>query len=295
MPLLSLESGLEIFVDDIGPRDGKPLILLHGYTDWRGCWRQCSEILIEQGYRCVLPDMRGVGDSTPLESAKDFGSLWDIALDVLGVADALGIEKFDFVGHSLGGGVGLCLAYSYRHRLHRIVVACPIPVDGLGVMEGRMYLELKRSRRHFNNLESYTRSSIDESMHPERYDWDEYIEACRVELECSLGHLEGAIDAMVDFSITAEQLASISTEMLVLSAASDPLLHSNLLLFFALSPGIASLHVVHQSGHQVIREQHVEIAATIEHFLMHGPQVNRPRDKYELTKKGFFESDCCIM
>ncbi|RLV48012.1 alpha/beta fold hydrolase [Nocardioides mangrovicus] len=71
--------------------------------------------------RVVAFDLRGHGSSPtavgPLEVA-------DLAADVLALAGMLGLERFDYVGISLGGAIGQQLALDAPDRLDRVVLAC---------------------------------------------------------------------------------------------------------------------------------------------------------------------------
>jgi pimeloyl-ACP methyl ester carboxylesterase len=69
-------------------------------------------------YRLVLPDLRGHGRSDKPASGYHMD---DMANDVAGVMQALGIERFSVVGSSLGAEVGLSLAAHYPERLRTLV------------------------------------------------------------------------------------------------------------------------------------------------------------------------------
>lgn len=70
--------------------------------------------LLEPGFRVVHAERRAEGGVT----------MRDLALQVICQADAAGIERFSFVGISIGGAIGLELAALATDRLERLVVAC---------------------------------------------------------------------------------------------------------------------------------------------------------------------------
>jgi pimeloyl-ACP methyl ester carboxylesterase len=54
-------AGLQFFVVEEGPADGKPVLLLHGFPDSSDLWRHQIGPLAEAGYRVIAPDQRGFG------------------------------------------------------------------------------------------------------------------------------------------------------------------------------------------------------------------------------------------
>src|SRR4051794_37042719 len=49
--------------DDLGPKSGRPVLLVHGHPFDRSMWRPQAEHLARTGYRVVTPDLRGYGES----------------------------------------------------------------------------------------------------------------------------------------------------------------------------------------------------------------------------------------
>lgn len=102
------------------------MLLLHCLAGDADDWAVVAESLAADGRWVVAPDMRGHGASgrTPdysLELMRD---------DVLGLADALGLERFDLVGHSLGGSVAVLVAEAAPQRLTRLVLEDTAPATG---------------------------------------------------------------------------------------------------------------------------------------------------------------------
>ena len=50
---------LTFTVDTAGPRDGAPVLLLHGFPETRHMWRHPLAALAKAGYRGIAPDQRG--------------------------------------------------------------------------------------------------------------------------------------------------------------------------------------------------------------------------------------------
>ena len=63
--------GVRIHVDVVG--DGRPVVLLHGFPDSGALWRHQVPALVDAGFRCVVPDLRGFGasDAPDIATASD--------------------------------------------------------------------------------------------------------------------------------------------------------------------------------------------------------------------------------
>src|SRR6202165_2654279 len=95
-------NGLELRVRDSGT--GKPVIMLHGFPDTGELWRNQVPVLNAAGFRTIVPDMRGRGQSAKPEAVADY-ALPLIVQDVTGILDSLGIGKAHVVGHDWGAAV----------------------------------------------------------------------------------------------------------------------------------------------------------------------------------------------
>jgi pimeloyl-ACP methyl ester carboxylesterase len=117
-----------------------PLILLHGYTDNSRSW---SLLIPHLGGREVYAlDLRGHGGSEA--PACCFG-VDAMAHDVVGFMDAMGIERADVVGHSLGSMTAGVLAALHPERVDRLVLVstalAPSPGASDWLWENVMALE----------------------------------------------------------------------------------------------------------------------------------------------------------
>ena len=93
--------GARIHVAELG--SGPPVVLLHGWPQHWWCWHGVMERL-QDGARLLALDMRGFGwsEATPGGYEKA-----ELAEDVIGVLDALGLDRVDLVGHDWGGVAGV--------------------------------------------------------------------------------------------------------------------------------------------------------------------------------------------
>jgi pimeloyl-ACP methyl ester carboxylesterase len=112
---------LAFTVDTAGPRDGAPVLLLHGFPETRHMWRHQVEALGAAGYRALAPDQRGysAGARPQDESAYTTDRL---TADALGLMDRLGHTRFHLVGHDWGGQLAWLIAAAHPDRLHSLSI-----------------------------------------------------------------------------------------------------------------------------------------------------------------------------
>jgi len=118
MPLITV-NGITLSYEWIDDRPDAPaLILLAGALEGCSFWRRLTPLLHDR-FRVVTLDSRGVG----LTEAPDAGfTVEQLAADVLGLIDALGIERPHVLGHSLGSAVALELGRSQPDRIGKVVM-----------------------------------------------------------------------------------------------------------------------------------------------------------------------------
>jgi pimeloyl-ACP methyl ester carboxylesterase len=92
---------------------GTPLMLVHGFPLDSSSWNEIVSLL-ENEFDILTPDLRGFGQSTTIESPY---TIVDMADDLAGLLDHLGIEKIAMAGHSMGGYVALAFAKKYPQKL----------------------------------------------------------------------------------------------------------------------------------------------------------------------------------
>ena len=98
--------------------DGPVLVMVHGIAGSSGTWTPIMPLLARD-YTVIAPDLLGHG-----ESAKPRGdySLGAYASGIRDLLTVLGVERATFVGHSLGGGVAMQLAYQFPQMCERLAL-----------------------------------------------------------------------------------------------------------------------------------------------------------------------------
>lgn len=115
---VTLPNGIDMAYVELGSPTGKPVLLLHGYTDSSRVWTVLAPWLAE--HRLLIPDQRGHGASSAPECCY---TIADFTHDARLFLDALGVEKAAVVGHSMGSMVAQRFAADYPERVTRIVLA----------------------------------------------------------------------------------------------------------------------------------------------------------------------------
>lgn len=108
------------------PPTGEVVLLLHGIAESSATWEPVLPALAAGGLRVIAPDLLGHGESAKPRGDYSLGAYASGARDLLHV---LGHERVTVVGHSLGGGIALQLAYQFPERVARLVL---VSSGGLG-------------------------------------------------------------------------------------------------------------------------------------------------------------------
>ena len=84
--------------------DGPAVVLSHGFPELAYSWRHQVQPLVDAGFRVIVPDQRGYGASDSPAGVTEF-DLEHLTSDLVGILDALEIDKAVFAGHDWGGNV----------------------------------------------------------------------------------------------------------------------------------------------------------------------------------------------
>jgi 3-oxoadipate enol-lactonase len=114
-PARLLVNGASLAVEVRG--SGPAILFVHGYPLGRTLWRHAIGRL--SGWRCIAPDLRGMGESSLPETASSMSGYTD---DLIGVLDALGVERAVICGHSMGGYIAFDMVRRYRTRVAGLVL-----------------------------------------------------------------------------------------------------------------------------------------------------------------------------
>lgn len=113
-------NAIVLHVHSAGPQDGPPIWLLHGFPECWHSWREQIAPLAAAGYRVLVPEMRGYGNSSAPEDVAAY-SLLTLCADIQQAMDALGQQQACIVGHDWGAVVAWHLALLEPQRVTALV------------------------------------------------------------------------------------------------------------------------------------------------------------------------------
>jgi pimeloyl-ACP methyl ester carboxylesterase len=126
-------NGARLWYDETG--SGETVLLLHGGLGDSGLWEPVAPLLAER-FRTIRSDFRFFGRSTGPAVP------WSWQDDVVGLLDALDVERAALVGLSMGGKVALDVALAHPERLWAVGGVAP----GLGGHDGAAYTDEHEAR-----------------------------------------------------------------------------------------------------------------------------------------------------
>ena len=212
MPLIDV-AGAHLYVKVEGPDDAPAVIFGHALGLDHATWDGQARTFAER-YRVVRYDTRGHGRSPATGTLK----IPDLAADVVGLMDALGIERAVFCGLSMGGFVGLQLALDNPERLAGLVLCDTACALGPASMWNERVARIEKG-----GTAALADDTLDETLGPT-------TRAGRPGLAEAIKAMVGATDdagyaacarAIRDWSVCGH-LSDVRTPTLVVTGGDDP-------------------------------------------------------------------------
>src|SRR5580693_2538858 len=114
---------------DVKPSNanGHVVMLLHGKNFNGAYWGQTAKVLVENGYRVIIPDQIGFGKSSKAQHIQYTFQL--LSQNTKAILDTLGIQKIYLLGHSMGGMVATRFALMYPELIEKFILENPIGLE----------------------------------------------------------------------------------------------------------------------------------------------------------------------
>lgn len=123
IPGVTMADTLRVHYVDEGPSDGPVVLLLHGEPSWCYLYRHMIPPLVQDGYRCVAPDLVGFGRSDKPAERSDHTYARQVAWMRAALFDDLDLTAITLVAQDWGSLVGLRLVAEHPERFDRVVIA----------------------------------------------------------------------------------------------------------------------------------------------------------------------------
>ncbi|MFD3696242.1 alpha/beta fold hydrolase [Streptomyces sp. NPDC058646] len=150
-----------VIFDDLGPRDGVPVILIHGHPFNRTMWSPQTAALVAAGYRVIAPDLRGYGESPVSPGVLRLSGFAD---DLAALLDLLGIGQAVVGGVSMGGQIAMEMRLRHPGRVRALVLSDTSPVPESE--EGRTFRHAVAERLLAEGMAPYADEVIDKMLAP---------------------------------------------------------------------------------------------------------------------------------
>jgi poly(3-hydroxyalkanoate) depolymerase len=243
---------------------GPPLLLITGIGASLDLGAPFERELAARGLQAISFDAPGIGQSTSYAWPRRMPG---IARTVERMLDALGYDRVDVLGVSLGGVIAQQLAHQAPQRVRRLVLAATGP--GLGGVPGspRVLLSLATPRRYYQP-DYYRRIAGRVYGGAARRDPDALLHgsvARFIERPSLRGYL-GQLYAISGWT-SIPWLRTLRQQTLVLAGDDDPIVPLVNGRILARCIPHAQLHIVRNGGHLFLLEGPAEIAALVAGFL----------------------------
>lgn len=110
------------YVDE-GPKDGQPVVMIHGNPTWSYMWRKLIPVLAENGYRAIAIDLIGMGRSDKPTKMSDYTVARHEAWVKAALFEKLDISDAHFILHDWGGIIGLRAIGDNQDRVASVIMS----------------------------------------------------------------------------------------------------------------------------------------------------------------------------
>jgi 3-oxoadipate enol-lactonase len=252
--------GLSLAVDGAG--DGPAVLFIHGFPLDRTLWRPLASMLT--GWRRIVPDLRGMGQSDGPESDYSMATYAD---DLAALLDALRVERAIVCGLSMGGYVAFELLRRHPGRLQGLVLvntrAGADDAEGRGRRDA-MIARVRRDGTHFLGEEMIPKLVAPATLQTMP---DVVRQVTAMATGSSPDGIAGALAAMRDRPDSTPLLPQIALPTLVVAGSDDQLIP--LAEARAMATAIRDAHfaVIPSAGHLAPLEQPVNTGRVVREFL----------------------------
>jgi pimeloyl-ACP methyl ester carboxylesterase len=235
---------------------------LHGWFGSALGWGHLPEYLNTTDFSYVFADLRGYG-SRKGEAGQY--TMAEAAADAIGLADALGWERFSLIGHSMSGVAIQHVLLQAPARVRRIVGIAPIPASGLPLGEAEWAL-FSGAAASSDNRAVIVNFSTGSRLTPAFVDGIVRHSLDNSDMPAFAGYLRSWARADI-----AGQVKGSEVPVKVITGEYDPTQPAEFMeqTWLQVYPN-SELEVLRGTGHYPMFETPVALAVSIEEFLSRG-------------------------
>ena len=247
----------KIYINDTG--QGFPLVLVHGYLGSSEMWCLQRDYL-SKFFRIISPALPGFGES---HEAESLDSINDMANFVINIIDEKKIDKFNLLGHSMGGMIVQEIAKLAGDRINKLIC---FATGSIGEIPGR-FETIDETRKRLKN------DGVDISFSRVPKKWfvkgeeDKNYYLCKNAVEnVSLETADNALIAMKNWS-GINNLQNIKNETLIVWGDKDTSYNFDQVDTLNKNIKNSSLEIFKNCSHNVHLEKPNEFNILVEKFI----------------------------
>lgn len=274
-PTKTVSSSPHIAYIDAGSGD-KTLILVHGLASNAGFWREMIPLLSAH-YRVIAVDLPGYGKSG--KGKLPYGMAY-YADAVNALIAELRLNNVTYVGHSMGGQIGMTLSLSHPESIKSLILLAPAGVEAFSRGSGDWLRSVITHDGVVKTTEEQIRRNLSGNFYRwnPRHEWmvEERVRLAKAKDVYEFAHaVDKSVDAMLD-EPTSDRLEEITHRTLIVYGRYDGLIPNPYL-----NPGRtadvmriadekipnSTLVEIDKAGHMLILEKPAEVAQAIRVFV----------------------------
>ncbi len=256
---IRLRNGIDLAYVELGTPTGRPVVLLHGYTDTSRLWSIVAPYLA--GHRLIIPDQRGHGASSKPECCY---APADFAFDLKLLLDALRISRAALVGSSMGSMVAQSFAAEYPERTTAIALAgstALAPLDRSQPLWSTLTSRDSPANRNRAFLDGWSPAASPTPVDPG------FVRHFDAEMAAVPAYVwRGVIRELTAFPV-ARHAADVKAPVLILSGGKDPLFGPEHHAALRNAYPRAEAHLLAALGHNLVVEQPHRVGPLLDDFL----------------------------
>jgi len=248
---------------DEGPDNAPVIILIHGFPFNKSMWNKQVEMFIEN-YRVIAYDVRGHGNSS---AGTDNFSIELFVEDLLGLMDALQIDRVMLCGLSMGGYVALNAVENFPKRFGGLILCDTNCITDTPEAKEKRMISIENIEKY--GVEYYANESIKNLFAPESFvtNKEKIALVKAMIMETSVQSLSSTLIALSKRKETCGGLANIRIPVLIVVGKEDKITPPDAALLMQKMIKSSTLNIIEHAGHLSNIENSYEFNGQLRKFI----------------------------